>query len=101
MVDCTVHTEVADGQAVLTIKGDVDMAAAPVLESELDTVLEAGVTTVVFDLGAVGYLDSTGLRSVARVINTEGVSAVIRHASDPVHRILEITGLDQQVALEP
>jgi anti-sigma B factor antagonist len=50
--------EAGQGQVVVVVAGEVDMATAPVLERALLSYRDCGVLV---DLSAVGFLDSSGL----------------------------------------
>jgi anti-sigma B factor antagonist len=54
----------ADGRVVLAVAGEVDLSTAPELHRELDRLVDAGAGTVVADLTAVTFLDSTGLSAL-------------------------------------
>ena len=55
------------GLAMVRLAGEVDLAAAEVLEPDISAGT-AGAATVVVDLSAVGFLDSAGLRLLDRVV---------------------------------
>jgi anti-sigma B factor antagonist len=59
-----VDAATSGGHVVLTVRGDVDLATAPLLRDRLSHALSdavAGSPSVVVDLAAVGFMDSTGL----------------------------------------
>lgn len=81
------------------LAGEVDLAAAPRVESAIDEALAGeDVIVVTIDLDGVTFLDSTGLRVLvaahARCAG-EGRSLTLINPSTSVSRILEITGLGQ------
>lgn len=49
---------------ILGIRGRIDIVSAPELESELQTLLDAGDAKLVLDMQAVEYISSAGLRSI-------------------------------------
>jgi anti-sigma B factor antagonist len=79
--------------------GEVDLAAAPRVESAIDEALaaEEGVD-ITIDLDGVTFLDSTGLRVLMAAharCASEGRSLTLVNPSTAVSRILEITGLGE------
>ena len=82
-----------DGQALLVVWGEVDAAAA----AEFDEVCGALATVtdrLVLDFTAVTFMDSSGLGVLIEASRRPGfVSIQVRHASDQVRRVFEITGM--------
>jgi anti-sigma B factor antagonist len=80
------------------LAGEVDLAAAPKVESAIDEALAGETSDIVIDVDGVTFLDSTGLRVLvaahARCAG-EGKSLTLVNPSVSVSRILEITGLGQ------
>jgi anti-sigma B factor antagonist len=92
-------TVARDGeQAVVTVRGELDLATAPELESALLPGLRDGGSAVL-DLRGLEFMDSTGVRVIvsAHLAAQEhgGNLALVRTVPDgPVARVLEISGLD-------
>ena len=42
--------------------GELDLATAPIVDTQLSELVEAGFRNIVLDLGKLRFLDSTGLR---------------------------------------
>ena len=59
-----VKSEVVNGMAIYRIAGRVDAVTAPKLESAVSTTIDAGTPRVIFDMRAVTYISSAGLRVV-------------------------------------
>jgi anti-anti-sigma factor len=87
----TTHDAVVD----VVVSGELDMAAAFKLESEVDRILAApGVSTLVLDLADVSFLDSAGLGtllSIRALAAQRGIEFAIARTSEPVGRVLEAT----------
>ena len=82
---------------VLTVRGEVDLASAPKLAAAMTELIDRGYTSVAVDLGSVEFIDSSGLGVLVgslRRLREDGGDLVLRAASPPVTRILELTGLD-------
>ena len=80
-----------DGRTFV-LTGELDMAAADQVAQA--TVGVDGDGDVVFDLGGLAFIDSSGLRAVLRVAERiGGGTLILRSPSDPVRRVLDIVGL--------
>lgn len=93
-----------DGQAVVAAVGQVDLATAPQLAEALAAAHGHGVRQIVVDLAGVDFLDSVGVRvlvEAAREAAQRQVSMSVRGAQGWVARVLEITGVDGYLHLEP
>ncbi len=80
--------DVAAGAAVLRLEGRLNMVSAPRLKSAIDQAVDAGQPRVVVDLGAVTFMDSSGLGALIA-----GLKKARQASGD-----LRITGVNQQVA---
>ena len=80
----------------LTIRGDVDIDAAPRLTAAVDAALRSGRRHIELDLVPVTFLDSTGLSALLRsrdAATAAGGTLYVISASSTVVRLLEITDL--------
>jgi len=88
--------------AVLTVSGDVDLAAADGLWDILREALRPGIR-VVADLAAVTFLDSTGLRVLVRAEQTAqdlaGAEFALVAPSAPVMRVLDLSGTEAMFSI--
>jgi anti-sigma B factor antagonist len=101
--ELTLATERAGARAVVSVKGELDAYSAPGLEEEVAKLLADEVTELVFDLSETKFLDSSGLRAILtaqrRLADRDGKLA-LRAPSEPVRRLLDITGLTDHFAVE-
>ncbi len=84
-----------NGQVLVTVEGELDLATAPQLRDQLVELSEDKVEIVV-DVTRLRFIDSTGLSVLVMAFNrtrAAGGSMVVRNPSQSVLRILEITGL--------
>lgn len=96
-------TSISAGARRLTPVGELDIATAPRLESELTRAVSAGATHVVVDLSQVGFVDSTGLRMFLALNEraaAEGWTLTLTALSESVRAVLEITGSSGALPLE-
>jgi anti-anti-sigma factor len=95
--DFELRTHRRDAAVEVVATGELDMAAAFKLESGVDPLLEdEAVDSVELDLSDVGFVDSAGLGALLSLrdrAQDRGVTLGIARASDPVRRLLELTGL--------
>jgi anti-sigma B factor antagonist len=96
-VDITVSRTTAGNIPIVAVNGEVDVYSAPALKDRITELLEAGDTTLIVDLGGVGFLDSTGLGALveARAATTEaGGSLPLVCSQERILKLFTITGLD-------
>lgn len=88
------------GRDVLRARGEIDLATAPLLESKLEELQTGG--SVVLDLTAVDFIDSTGLRVIlgadTRASEVGGALAIVA-GPGPVTRLFDITGVRERLAV--
>ncbi len=87
------------GVLVLTISGEVDMSNVDLLRQRLATILQPGTRNVVFDVGGLEFIDSSGLAVLVDVANHVG-GAKLRAPSRLVWRVVDVTGLGELLPTE-
>jgi anti-sigma B factor antagonist len=82
--------------SVLSVEGELDLAAAPKLKWALADVLDAGCTQLVLDLSLLTFIDSTALGVLvgAHRSMSAGARMGIACSHPDVLNIFELTGLD-------
>jgi anti-sigma B factor antagonist len=97
--ELTIHSYEQDRQIVLVLRGELDIASAPLLADALIETLEQHAAGVLLDIGAVQFVDSTGLRAIlaARALCAERAwKFALTPPAPSVQRLFEVTGvLDQ------
>jgi anti-sigma B factor antagonist len=84
-----------EGEAhIIELIGELDLDGAPKLESALREAEAGDATSIVVDLGALDFIDSTGLRMLVMAAerSNEGRFSLLRGPKQ-VHRVFEITDL--------
>jgi anti-sigma B factor antagonist len=91
----TLRSTVRESSLDVALAGELDMAAAFGLESELERLIESpGIDDVVLDLAEVSFVDSAGLGallSIREQATRVGTDLRIDRMSEPVRRILDAT----------
>lgn len=83
-------------RAVVRVEGELDLQGAPVLDDDFRNLVARGVKTVVVDVSAVTFLDSTGLRALVvgrEVLSAGGATITLEGVGGVVERVLQMTGL--------
>ena len=90
-----------DDCVVIQARGDVDVYTAPAFRRALEDARRIGPRTVVVDLAAVGFMDSTGFGQLVWLVNSgEDAPAVIAANCRPIVRnALRVMGLDRMLTL--
>ena len=97
-------SEAAGDHTVVVVTGELDLAVAPKLEACLGDLDLGPGDTLVVDLSGLEFLDSSGLRVLVVAhhrAEQEGFRFVLVRGPDPVARIFELTGIDQQLEIVP
>lgn len=88
-------------ELTLNLEGRLDTMSAPQLEKELRMSIN-GVKTLIFDMKALEYISSAGLRvllSAQKVMNKQG-NMVVRNINDVIREVFEVTGFEDILTLE-
>ncbi len=85
------------GSPVLHVVGDLDLATAPILLAHAEEMIAAdGNDGLRVDLGAVTFMDSSGLAALVKIRNLlleAGGALMITARSSAVDRVLHLVGL--------
>jgi anti-sigma B factor antagonist len=87
-----------DGQAVVVLTGEIDLAALPEVRAGFADAFARGPAPVGVDLASVAYFGSDGIRALLEATHTAselGVPLRILAASEIVRRVLALTGADR------
>ena len=88
---------------MLSLVGELDLASAPRLESELMAVESSHPREFIIDLEGVQFIDSTGLRvllGATRRAHAAAQTLHLRRAHGQVVRLFEIAGVLEQFSLQ-
>ena len=88
--------------ATVSVSGELDAFTAPDLADLCRLIHAQGSREVVIDLTDTSFLDSAGLRTLveAHQLFADGGALRLAHATEPVMRLLGITGLTGYFSIE-
>jgi anti-sigma B factor antagonist len=95
-----VESSVQGTTRVVVVRGEIDLSSVGKVRDQLDRALSESPETVVLDLSAVTFCDSSGARAVVgahRRANEQGCHLVVVRPEGPAWRTLEICQLDRWV----
>ena len=84
-----------EDKIVATLSGDLDTAAAPEAEKDLQPLLECKGKDVIIDCTSLEYIASSGLRlflSVLKNAKAVGSRVVLKNVNDVIRDVLDLTG---------
>lgn len=104
-----VEEEVVGRVRLIAVQGELDLNTAPQLEERLEPIFASGDAGLVIDLSGCEFIDSTGIGLIVRAWqrldadpDSDGDSRfALCGLSDPVRRLLEITGLESSILIYP
>ena len=82
--------------AVVVLRGELDLASTPQLERVLDPLVSHGPPEIVLDCAALSFLDSSGIAVLVNVqsrLGQQDRQLIVRAPQANVLRVLEVTGL--------
>jgi anti-anti-sigma factor len=82
-----------DGDGVLWLCGELDLAGVDALRDAAAAALD-GQRRFVVDLSELGFMDSSGIRAIVAIARTTSKGIVLRHPSDRVRKIIDMTGVE-------
>jgi anti-anti-sigma factor len=99
----TVSVDHRDGIAVIVVAGEIDMASAPTLEAAVADVVAEDPAGVIFQLSAVDFMGSVGVRILVETQQKTGAAdrfAVVTNGA-VTRRPIELAGLEETLSLYP
>ena len=95
-MDLTLETEQVEGATIIVVGGEIDVYTAPRLRDKITELVAGGVHTLVIDMEAVEFLDSTGLGVLVgglKKVRAHGGSLQLICTQERLLKIFRITGL--------
>jgi anti-anti-sigma factor len=99
-----IHRHRKDAVERVRVKGEIDLSVVDELDSEMRRVEKTDAKRIELDLDQLEFLDAAGIRLLLdfnRRSRGDGGRLRIRPASSPhVRRVLELTGVGEQLPIE-
>lgn len=92
----------ADRAVTARIQGDIDIAAAPTIESQLLACIARGAPVLAIDVTAATCIDSTALTMLLRIqklLDEQAGALFIVSTDKRINRVFEITGLARVLSI--
>lgn len=86
----------------ITLRGELDLASAPILAEVVDRSLPHADGMVVFDLASLDFVDLAGTRSLVHAVTrarSTGRMAIALCPSRPVERVLRLLDVADELGL--
>jgi anti-sigma B factor antagonist len=94
----------ADATYVVAVAGELDLFTAPRFRAALHGALDAGAATLIVDLSACGFMDSTGISILLEAherLNHASKPLVVVAEHPNVLQVLRLTGVEEAFGLYP
>ena len=102
--DVAVDRGARDGDWVVTVRGEIDVATSPDLKDRLGGLLDQRARFITLDLSKLAFIDSSGLGVLVsahkRLRENGGETILLRGMQEPVRHVFEITGLTKLFTVE-
>jgi anti-sigma B factor antagonist len=89
----------ADGTPTIKLSGEIDMANVDTLRRQIEPVVARAPALVIFDLGALSFMDSSGIALLLQVSAKTG-AVRLRDPSPLVRRMIDATGLTDVLVVD-
>lgn len=99
-MNLTINIEEQNKQAIMTLKGEIDVYTAPKLKEQLNELVGESEADVLVDLKDVTYMDSTGLGTFVSGLKhakESGTTLKLIRANERLYRLFKVTGLDHVI----
>jgi anti-sigma B factor antagonist len=99
---CSVERAVRGTTQIVSVRGEVDIAAAHALSAAIDRAIGLHPDRVVVDLSATTFMDGSGVHCLLRAdrhAKARTVDLVVISGSTAVQRVLALSGADQHLRL--
>src|ERR1700755_2428206 len=90
---CDIGAALSGGPVVVTVRGEVDLATAPELETYVNQAFDGSDGSVLLDLRAMSFIDSSGLRVLVALSNEargRGQRLALRNIPRHAERVLDL-----------
>lgn len=87
-----------ENQILVTLEGELDTAAAAVVETELHSLYNSDGRDIVIDCSGLEYIASSGLRillSILKGAKAADSKVTLCHVNDDILNVFRLTGFDK------
>jgi anti-sigma B factor antagonist len=101
--DLEIQVTSTDGEVVVSVRGEIDMATAPSLWKELTELIPDVQKRLVIDLADTRFIDSTGMGVFVKAferLQHDGAELVLKSPNNSARKVLNLTGLDKVLIVE-
>ena len=88
------------GAPVVMVSGELDISNAATLEATVESVTATRPERLIFDLSRLRFMDSAGI-AVLVGATSKADSVHVRDPNPIVRRVIELTGLERVLPIEP
>jgi anti-sigma B factor antagonist len=102
-VPLRIDTIERDDSLVLAVHGELDITTSPLLDAALTRARDTAARSIMVDLGAVSFIDSTALHVLISHVRAEDDRARVRltKGSRQTQRVFELSGVSEQLPFVP
>ncbi len=90
----------ASGAPLLAVSGELDISNVGTLEQAISGVLASKPELIIFDMSGLRFIDSAGIAVLIRTAG-KGSAVQLREPTESVRRVVELTGLQRLLTIEP
>ena len=103
VIDFDTRVDRLDGEIVVTVLGEIDLATGPLLWECIATAIPDAERRLVIDLSGTTFIDSTGMAVFVQAhkhLRHRGAELILRAPQASARKVLSITGLDAVIAIQ-
>lgn len=103
-VGLQIQEEEREGKKILRIAGKIDASSAPILEKQINSLLESDLKKLLLDFTRVEYLSSAGMRlllSATKKLKAREGRVVICGMNREVMEIIKMAGFERILHIYP
>ncbi len=89
----------ATGVPIIKLTGEIDLSNVDSVRATIESTVSGAPERIVFDLRGLDFLDSSGI-ALLLYAAANARTVQLRHSSDIVRRLIEVTGLSDVLHLE-
>ena len=103
MAELDLESLVSGDVGTVVVRGEIDVATAPQLREALHELVQGGAKQIVLDCAALSFLDSSGIGWLVATRKRLGDDGQLVIDSPPSHvrKVLELTGVTEELSLRP